>query len=114
MTKVCDPIFGKKVNGSINTAQDSGYKESNNAWFDQECKEKRELFYLSLNKYRQCNNDENRMNMCTCRSAFKNAIKAQKIVISKKEYRKTSERPIIKCQVILETTEKLVSDKNLF
>ena len=88
MTKVCDPIFGKKVKGSINTAQDSGYKESNNAWFDQECKEKRELFYLSLNKYRQCNNDENRINMCTCRSAFKNTIRNKKFLFRKKNTEK--------------------------
>jgi len=88
INKVCDPIFGKKVNSNEDTSNYSCYKESNNAWFDQECKEKREDFYISLNRYRQCKNEENRVDMCTCRTAFKNIIRNKKFLFRKQNTQK--------------------------
>jgi len=88
MNKVCDPIFGKNLKSNVNIDQGSCYKESNSTWFDQECKEKREEFYLSLNVYRECKNEENRINMCTCRSSFKNTIRNKKFLFRKQNTKK--------------------------
>ena len=44
-------------------------------WFDNDCKTKRDEFYIDLNKYRSNKNEENRKKMCSTRSEYKKLLR---------------------------------------
>ena len=68
---VSSPIF-KKVK------RKGGESTTNvrlNPWYNDECQERKFYFLQMLDKYRACNNDENRLNMVKARSNYKKTIR---------------------------------------
>ena len=47
-------------------------------WFDNDCKTKRDEFYIDLNKYRSNKNEENRNKMCSTRSEYKKLLRKKR------------------------------------
>ena len=71
MESVCNPLFKKDISKS--RAQNcSTFNESNQPWFSENCKQKREVFFRNLDVYR-FNKDDNecRVNMVKARSDYK-------------------------------------------
>ena len=79
MIKVCDPLFKKKVksNDSIKS------KNTDQPWYDDDCKSKRKDFYKNLNFYRNDKCEENRISMTAARSRYKCAIRSNKFKYDK-------------------------------
>ena len=70
---VCSPLFkrnlGKKNNDFFNF-------DSNQPWYNEDCKLKRNYFYNCLNNYRSNKQDENcRENMVQARSEYKKVLR---------------------------------------
>ena len=79
LSKVCDPLFKKKVksNDSIKS------KNTDQPWYDDDCKSKRKDFYKNLNFYRNDKCEENRTSMTAARSRYKCAIRSNKFKYDK-------------------------------
>jgi len=58
---------------------------NNSPWFNEECFDKRRLFYSCLNLDRNSKTDVNRKNMVTARSQFKTGIRKCKLEFDKGE-----------------------------
>ena len=79
MSKVCDPLFKKKVksNDSIKN------KNTDQPWYDDDCKSKRKYFYKNLNFYRNDKCEGYRISMTAARSSYKCAIRSNKFKYDK-------------------------------
>ena len=67
----CKPLFGKRLHINSKLTAMGGQQE----WFDNDCKTKRDEFYIDLNKYRSNKNEENRKKMCSTRSEYKKLLR---------------------------------------
>ena len=52
MSEICDPLFAKTIRIGSNNNITSAFKANNQPWFDQECTNKRKIFYSELNNFR--------------------------------------------------------------
>ena len=79
MESVCNPLFKKDISKS-RTQNCSTFNESNQPWFSENCKQKREVFFRNLDVYR-FNKDDNecRVNMVKARSDYKKELRKSRL-----------------------------------
>lgn len=93
MDKVCDPLFGKKTytpRGDNNSPCNESTKQP---WFDEECRNFRNLFYAALNIYRCDKSQSNRTSLVRARADYKKVLRSKRY------------------KFVKEKTSKLVSSK---
>jgi hypothetical protein len=81
---ICNPIFSK----TTNRKSDKSKHKNKQTWFDENCREKRDIFFQILKLYNHDKSDENRQMMTTTRSEYK-------ALIRKKKFRYTKEQTTI-------------------
>ncbi|MCW4345840.1 MAG: reverse transcriptase family protein [Candidatus Thiodiazotropha endolucinida] len=69
LDNIARPLFNKKIN--FNSKSNHG----SNSWYNDECREEKYNFLRMLDKYRQSKTDENRKNMVSARSKYKQVIR---------------------------------------
>lgn len=75
MESVCTPLFRK----NILHRKDYVINETNQPWYNEECKEKRNRFYVCLDNYRSNKQDnECRVNMVKARSEYKKVLRQRR------------------------------------
>ena len=78
--QAAEPLFKKFVQPKNDAENENemfaGHHE--NAWFNEECHQHKYYFLSMLDKYRQSNTDENRINMVKARSRYKKLIRKRK------------------------------------
>ena len=76
---VCNPLFKKDISKS-RVQNYSTFNESNQPWFSEDCKQKRDVFFRNLDVYR-LNKDDNecRVNMVKARSDYKNVLRKSRL-----------------------------------
>ena len=72
LDSVCEPPFEKKL-PTFNS--DMPHKNDLNVLYNEECEIKKHDFFTCLNRYRNCRNDENRIEMVEARTAFKKSVR---------------------------------------
>ena len=60
LDSVCEPLFEKKL-PAFNS--DIAHKNDSKVLYNEECEIKKHDFFTCLNRYRNCRNDENRIEM---------------------------------------------------
>ena len=89
---ICAPLFKKNISSKNNN--DSLVVESNQPWFNEDCKFKRNVFYKSLSVYRaNKQNDVCRENMVQARSDYKKVLRK-----SRYDFRKTETQKLEKAR----------------
>ena len=68
---------------------------SNAPWFNEDCAERRRIFYTCLNLYRGDKSNENRINMVNARSQCKTCLRKSRLAYDKSE---TDKLYILRCQ----------------
>ncbi|MEW8548380.1 MAG: reverse transcriptase family protein, partial [Candidatus Thiodiazotropha sp.] len=118
MSEICDPLFAKTVRIGSENNKYTSFKENNQPWFDQECSNKREIFYLELNNFRINKNTQTQTRLVEARKNFKLTIrrkrfnydksKTEKLIVSQysnvKEYWR-----LLKQTAKIETNSKISS-----
>ena len=82
MSNICDPFFAKAVkpNNFDNITSNNTNKQP---WFDEECSEKRQIFYKALENFRANKNALNQRNLSEARKIFKNVIRRKRYAFDK-------------------------------
>lgn len=82
MESVCAPLFKRNIKPDLN---EYSFNESKQPWFNDECKEKRNLFYTCLDNFRLNKNDSvSQASMVNARSEYKRVLRKCRY-----EYRKS-------------------------
>ena len=79
---VVSPLFKRHCKVKVTDKQANA--ESSQPWFKLECYEKRKLFYRTLNEYRNNNSEENRSNMVSVKSQYKQCLRSNRYQYDKK------------------------------
>ena len=82
MSNICDPFFAKAVkpNNYDNITSNNTNKQP---WFDEECTEKRQIFYKALGNFRANKNALNQRNLSEAQKIFKNVIRRKRYAFDK-------------------------------
>lgn len=81
MSEICDPLFAKNIRLGSNNNFFSAFKEKNQPWFDQECTNKREIFYSELNNFRLNKNTQTQNRLVLARENFKQTIRRKGMIM---------------------------------
>jgi hypothetical protein len=90
MDEVCSPLFKQTFSGQNKRG---GPDKSQNTWFDDDCKIKRDQFYSCLNTYRVDKSNFNRIQMCKARSDYKHVIRSKRY-----QHRKNKTTELLRCK----------------
>ena len=88
---VSSPFFKKFHSKNMNEnkiGESTASSENKNPWYNEECKENKNIFLFMLNKYRSSKTDENRKNMVKARSNYKSVLRKSRFRYDKERTKK--------------------------
>ena len=88
---VSSPFFKKFHSKNMNEnkiGESTASSENKNPWYNEECKENKNIFLFMLNKYRSSKTDENRKNMVKARSNYKSILRKSRFSYDKERTKK--------------------------
>ena len=90
MSEICDPLFAKTIRIGSNNNITSAFKANHPPWFDQECTNRRKIFYSELNNFRLNKNTQTQTRLVQARkknkydkSKTKNLLCQNKVTLKK-------------------------------
>ena len=102
LDSVCEPRLEKKL-PTFNS--DIPHKNDSNVLYNEECEIKKQIVFTCLIRYRNCRNDENRIEMVEARTAFKNSVRHFWYECKKQKNKTLIRSEIQKCKRLLEVIE---------
>ena len=103
---VVSPLFKRDLGVNVSSTDNS--HGNINKWYNSECEEKRRLFYAALNLYRHEKTEQNRTNMVSKRSEYKNCIRKARLDYDRIETQKLLSVRAKNCEIVLENAKKLL------
>ena len=88
MDKICDPFFAKNNRCDDGKSFTFNSRVKDQPWFDEECREKRQMFYIELNNFRINKNDCNQRKLSEAQRNFKNEIRRKRYAFDKSKTKK--------------------------